>query len=95
MMNMTHTPQQDIVNALFLAASKLNEDMYVGDVVLNDEGVAKTSVIKADGKVETLTLDKELQEKFQSLTISSASKAHAVSKLETAVVEDEVEAKDE
>lgn len=81
MMNLTQTPSQDLVNALFFTASKLNEDMYIGDVVVDDEGVAKTSVIKEDGKVEAVTLTKELQEKFQTLVISSASKAEAVAKL--------------
>lgn len=81
MMNLTHTPDQQYIDALFLSASKLDEDMYVGDVFIDDEGVAKTHIIKADKSTEQVVLDKELQDKFQSLVTSSASKTSAVIKL--------------
>ncbi|MGL5100708.1 MAG: hypothetical protein ACRC6B_11905 [Fusobacteriaceae bacterium] len=74
-------PDQDTVNAFFLSASKLNEDLYIGDIGIDDEGVAKTSIIKADGTVETVTLDKDLQVKFQTISLASAAKVEAVVKM--------------
>lgn len=81
MMNMTKTPTQEFIDALFTASKALDEDLYVGDVFIDDEGVAKTSVIKVDGTVEQVVLNNDLQVKFHELTISSATKAETVSKL--------------
>lgn len=84
MMNLTSHPSQDNINAMFYSAKELNEDMYVGDVVIDDEGKCITSVIKADGTVETKTLDKELQMNFEKLILSSVSKVEAVVKMKQA-----------
>lgn len=81
MMNLTATPSQDIINAFFFTAKELNEDIYVGDILVDDEGKAMTSVITAEGKVEQKPLVKDLQEQFQHLIATSATKTETVSKM--------------
>lgn len=94
MMNLTATPTQDIINAFFFTAKELNEDIYVGDILIDDEGKAMTSVITAEGKVEQKPMIKELQEAFQHLVSSSATKTETVSKMLAKNAEAEVPAPD-
>lgn len=82
MMNFTTHNTNEMYHSFASASKKLDENLYFGDVYVDDEGVAKTSIIKVDGAVEAVTLDKDLQEKFQHLVIASSAKVEAVAKME-------------
>lgn len=82
MMNVSEPVKQEMAEAFAFVAKQTNKELCLGDVIIDDEGVAFSHVVK-DGKFDKLVLTGEVQATFMDRAkadmdlVTSAMKALA------------------
>lgn len=95
MLNVSEPVKQEMAEAFAFVADKLKETLYLGDLLIDDEGVAFTHTVNTEVGFEKLVLTVEVQKTFQERAAADLEKVRSAMEELTSSLKKEVKVEEE